>query len=522
MNGFNDMIYKNLRHYSVCLSIAVATSFASCKSEDSGLVKVEKINVTYTESTEDFPNPERGFYRYSETNSSDYSLLDAAELKSYRSLQTIPSATYDVYSTLVFRYYILDNVITTAISADFLSNMEKDMVAARTAGVKLIPRFVYTATATPGTCPEGFICPPYGDAAKSVVLNHITQLKTVLTNNADVIACVQLGFMGIWGENYYSDFFGDASLNGGQNSTLTDQNWLDRIEVLKALLAAMPTDRMVQVRYPQFKQRYLFGVNSVLTSAPLAELAAFGVEDNARIGYHNDCFLASTNDFGTFEDYGNSSGPRTSDGVVLNALRDYMKADSKFVVVGGETCSDDYSLNDCEPSGKAQQELADMHFSYLNAHYNTAVNNDWQSGGCMDNIKKNLGYRFVLQTAVIPDHVVKGTSLNLVLNVKNAGYASPYNKRTAKLVLRNTTSGELKTFDLATDVRRWFSGTLKVEESIKIPSDFPAGKYEMLLNLPDEYASIASRPEYSIRLANNNVWEETTGFNKLNHTIEVH
>jgi hypothetical protein len=38
---------------------------------------------------------------------------------------------------------------------------------------------------------------------------------------------------------------------------------------------------------------------------------------------------------------------------VLNALRDYMSADSKFVVVGGETCSDDYSpANDCEPAGQ--------------------------------------------------------------------------------------------------------------------------------------------------------------------------
>jgi hypothetical protein len=56
---------------------------------------------------------------------------------------------------------------------------------------------------------------------------------------------------------------------------------------------------------------------------------------------------------------------------------------------------------------------------------------------------------------------------------------------------------------------------------MKIPDDFPAGDYEMLLNLPDAYASIAPRPEYSIRLANNDVWEAATGYNKLNHTIKV-
>ncbi|ATP55295.1 hypothetical protein CPT03_01860 [Pedobacter ginsengisoli] len=507
--------------HSLIFSIVILTLFTSCKEENEILVRVEKVNVTYSESDEDFPNPERGFYRYSETTASSYSVLDAETLKAYRLLQDISTANYKVYSTLVFRYYILDNVTTTSISESFLNNIKKDMTAARTAGVKLIPRFVYTATARAGNCPEGFICPTYGDAAKSIVLGHIEQLKPVLTENADVIACVQLGFIGTWGENYYTDFFGDASLNGGQEGKLTDQNWRDRIEVLKALLAAMPADRMVQVRYPQFKQRFSFGVNSALSSPPLAELMAFTASDESRIGFHNDCFLASANDFGTYEDYGNSSTPRTSDGMVLNTLRDYMKADSRFVVVGGETCSDDYSLNDCEPAGKAQEELAAMHFSYLNAHYNTAVNNDWQTGGCMDNIKRNLGYRFVLQSAVLPDNVVKGTSLNIVLNVKNVGYASPYNKRTIKLVLRNKENGSLKSFDLASDVRKWYSGSFKVEESIKIPSEFATGDYEMLLNLPDEYASIADRPEYSIRLANKNVWEASSGYNKLNHIVSI-
>ncbi|RVT96468.1 DUF4832 domain-containing protein [Mucilaginibacter limnophilus] len=496
--------------------------FGGCKDKADNLVKVEKVNVTYTESNEDFPNPERGFYRYSETHASDFSLLDANELKSYRTTQAIEGANYQVLSTLVFRYYILDNVTSAPIPASFITNIGKDMAAARTAGVKLIPRFVYTVRQTAGNCPEGFICPPYGDAPKSVILGHIAQLKPVLQENADVIACVQLGFIGVWGEQYYSDFFGDASTNGGQENKLLDQNWLDRGEVISAMLEAVPQDRMIQVRYPQIKQRFLYGINALITSAPLSDANAFTTADNARIGFHNDCFMASSNDFGTYEDYGNSSSPRVSGGGVVNTLRDYLSNDSKYVAVGGETCSDGYSpANDCEPGGKIQEEFATMHYSYINAHYNNEVNNDWQDGGCMDNIKRNLGYRFVLQSAVLPDNVVHGTNLNIVLNLKNAGYASPFNKRPAKLVLRNKANGELKSFDLTTDVRKWFSGAVKVEEAVKIPSDFPAGEYELLLSLPDAYASIASRPEYSIRFANEGVWEAETGFNKLNHTISV-
>lgn len=141
--------------------------------------------------------------------------------------------------------------------------------------------------------------------------------------------------------------------------------------------------------------------------------------------------------------------------------------------------------------------------------------------GCMDNIKRNLGYRFVLQTAALPDNAVKGTVMNITLNIKNVGYASPYNKRPLKLVLRNTASGEVKSFDLSADVRKWYSGAVTVTEGVPIPADFPAGDYEMLLQLPDAYASIAARPEFSIRLANANVWEAATGYNKLNHTVKI-
>jgi hypothetical protein len=117
---------------------------------------------------------------------------------------------------------------------------------------------------------------------------------------------------------------------------------------------------------------------------------------------------------------------------------------------------------------------------------------------------------------------VKGTFLNITLNLKNTGYASPYNKRTAKLILRNAASGAEISFDLAADVRKWYSGSVNQVESIKIPSDFTPGDYQMFLNFPDEYASLAKKPEFSIRLANTGVWEETTGYNNLNHTLKVH
>lgn len=494
------------------LAVSCAKNAKNNDSNHEGQVNAV-ASISYTESTVDFPNPERGFYRYSETKVDNYSLLKAADLSRYRSGESVSGTNYKVQSTLVFRYFILSGYNGKALPATFLTNLEKDFATARAAGMKLIPRFTYTVTAKAGSCAEQFICTPYGDAPKSIVLNHISQLKPVLQANADVIAAVQLGFIGTWGESYYTDYFGDASSNGQKK--LYDENWVERNEVLKAMLDAVPVDRMVQVRYPQLKQRYVYGVKALVTSAALTEAEAATGIDKARIGYHNDCFLASADDFGTYFDYGNSSSSAKS---ATAALRSYFSADSKYVVVGGETCSDGYSpQNDCEPAGHAEKEFSDMHYSYLNADYNPDVNNDWQTGGCLENLKRKMGYRLVLRDASFD----LTDSLSILIHLVNVGYAAPYNPRPVQLLLRNTTSGQIYTMAFNTEIRKWLTGAITLQQKFALPTGISAGNYDLLLNLPDKYDAIKAKSAFSIRLANDNVWEETTGYNKLNYTITV-
>lgn len=54
-----------------------------------------------------------------------------------------------------------------------------------------------------------------------------------------------------------------------------------------------------------------------------------------------------------------------------------------------------------------------------------------------------------------------------------------------------------------------------------MPANAVLGNYQVLLNLPDPYLSIHDRPEYSIRLANKEVWEEKTGYNSLLANIQI-
>ena len=475
--------------------------------------------VAYTENDTDFANPERGFYRYTVTDADSYTPLDSTQLKAWRTLQQADGGgNYKIYSTLVFRYFILTGLTNSPLPSGLLDKIKTDFSIARQAGVKLIPRFAYTQTANPGACPEGFICPLYGDAPKDMVLQHIAQLKPLLQDNADVIACMQLGFIGVWGENYYTDYFGDASSNG--QGQLYDNNWQDRIDVLKALLDALPADRMVQVRYPQIKQRLVYGIDALTSSAALTDAEAFSGTDKARIGMHNDCFLSGVGDYGTYDDYGNSNTSRQS---AITLLTAYAQADNKYTAVGGETCDDTYSPeNDCENAGLAQTVMSGLHYSFLNCAYNNDVNNDWVDGGCMDNIKRNLGYRFVLKSGIYPGKPVKaGMQFKFALNLKNEGYASPFNERPAKLIMRHQESGKEFSFPLSADVRKWYSGDVRVDETVLTDAAMPEGKYDLFLYLPDKYSSITARPEYAVRLANANVWEAGTGYNMLSATIII-
>jgi hypothetical protein len=327
-----------------------------------------------------------------------------------------------------------------------------------------------------------------------------------------------MGFIGTWGENYYSDYFGDPSSNG--KGKLTNKNWSDKNEVLKALLDALPQSRMIQVRTPQMKQRYVYGVNAPTSSKTLTDAEAFSGTDAARIGFHNDCFLSSPNDYGTYDDYGNSSSPRADAYSVLHA---YAAADGKFTAVGGETCDDTYSPeNNCENAGKAQIEMRNMHYSFLNCAYNNDVNDDWQTGGCMNAIKKNLGYRFVLRSTIFPKDAIKaGMQLSFTLNIENVGYASPYNARPAELIMRNQSTKKEFVFTIDTDVRKWFSGKNTINTKIITDNTMPAGDYDLFLFLPDSAESLSQKPEYAIRFANENVWEEATGYNHINKTITI-
>ncbi len=417
-----------------------------------------RTTVSYTASDEIFANPERGFSDYQDSKVT-VSLA-----------QTLRNQAV----TVIQRIYTIPQFNNSALSNDFLRLVQDDLDAAREGGAKLVLRFSYTDDQ------DG------PDAPLDTILKQIDQLKPILQKNYDVIAYMEAGFIGAWGEWYYSSH----NLN----------NTEDRRTFLFALLDALPVQRCVVVRTPNYK-RLIFE-----NSNPLTPEEAFTGSKRARTGAHNDCFLADETDAGTYI-YNDIEGDK-----------DYLNQDNLFVPQGGETCSPS-AYSGC---ANALEDLQRMHWSVLNKDYNMDVLNGWVSGGCMDEIKRRLGYRFELKQAALPDSVKPGGIFHLDFDIKNVGFASPYNERLLEIVLRNTSNGSTWRLLSDADPRFWKSGdSLTVAVEGGLPADMPEGRYETLLHLADPIDSLRYRPEYAIRLANENAWEESTGFNNLQHSIEV-
>jgi hypothetical protein len=428
------------------------------------------VTVNYTvDTTTNFANPERGFYHHQETSSGSYSPLSQSTLTSWRTQEGV---------SLILRLFYLESFRNSAISTSYLDSMRTDFSRLRAAGLKAVVRFAYTSDSSS----------PYGDASPDRVLSHIAQLKPILAANADVIATVQAGFIGAWGEWYYTDYFGDeGSVSSGQ--------WADRKAVTDALLAALPSTRTVQLRTPAFKQRF-YGTTA------LSSAEAFTGTARARVGHHNDCFVASSDDLGTYSS--------------VSADKTYLATENLYVPQGGETCA----TSSFSGYSNASADMERMHYSYLNRDYLGAVYTSW--GSNLDVVKRRLGYRLALTSGTFQPSARPGSELQLQLTVRNDGYAPPFNPRGVEILARNTSTGALYVAKVNADPRRFVPGASRtIDARLCLPATMPAGSYALSLALPDPEPTLHDRPEYAIRLANSGLWDPASGANSLKQTVTV-
>lgn len=404
--------------------------------------------VEFSETSSSPVNPERGLYAAHEVHHDTDSPLSVGDVKARRTTG---------HSVMLLEFYLKD-FMGSNISAKYVKNIQSSLDALREGGVKAIVRFAYTQSESDT---------PW-DATVDQVLTHINQLKSTLQKYEDVIFVVQAGFVGVWGEWYYTTNFS------------SDTN---RKKVTDALLEALPASRQIELRTPAFKMRlYGYALKDSLTVA-----TAHDGSVKSRLAGHNDCFGADATDKGTF---------------ASNDERKYWKAETRYAIMGGETCEvSDYCL--CEQTLK---DLEDYHWTYLHDGYRQEVLSRWKTQGCFNEIEKNLGYRLVLKDAHY-DAIEAGKRCKLTLRLNNKGYAAPMNPREAWLVWVGSDGKKVKS-PLGYDPRTWHSGYNAVVTYFTPSTD----KGKLYLELSDPL--LPGKPDFSIALAND-TFEAKTGYNLL-------
>ena len=240
-------------------------SIISCGGNSNGDVSIDPDpvdntvnNITYTASNEVISNPERGFMHL-------WSVTSEGTPFNLTTLQNLKNENV----TIINRVYYLEAFKDSDLSTAELNLITTDFERLRTAGIKCVLRFAYNSD------------PNDTDAPLSIIERHLDQLKPIFDSNSDVIAFVQAGFIGSWGEWYYTT-----------NNLTTIEN---KRAVLFKLLEVLPKEVKVQVRTPLYKQE-IFNYSTAMDAS-----VGYGTTDVARVGFHNDCFLASANDYGTYQ-----------------------------------------------------------------------------------------------------------------------------------------------------------------------------------------------------------------------------
>ncbi len=411
---------------------------------------IDGTAVSYEEIEGDIVNPERGLYTAYELHGSSQT-ISGSDVRAKR---------LTGHSLWLLEFYLTD-FMSGNISTSYLKKIENCLDAIRDGGAKAIVRFAYRDNNNNLDQDQ--------EPEVSVVLKHVEQLKPILIKSEDILFVLQAGFIGSWGEWYYTTHFTNMS---------------SRKQLADALLDAVPASRQIQLRTPAFKMKmYGLSVKDTLTAA-----TAHDGSIASRLAGHNDCFGADASDQGTFE------GDDT---------RAFWKADTRYTIMGGETCAvSDFCL--CPNTLK---DLEDYHWTYLHDGYNRDVLSRWQKDGCFDEIQSRLGYRLVLKD-IHYGAIEAGKSCKITIRMFNKGFAAPMNPREAWLIWVGS-DGKVQKSVLGVDPRTWHPGYNGIVTSFTPTS----AKGALYLELSDPL--LPDNPSYSIALANKDVFDSNSGSNKL-------
>jgi len=435
--------------------------------------------------------------------------------------------------TLVQAYCYLTEFADKRISDEKLTLLQESFDNLRRHGLKAVLRFAYERDIGVNEGPT-----------LDWILRHIDQLQPLLRRNVDVIYVLQAGFIGAWGEWHSA-------------AHIARNDYAAHAALIKRLLEALPEERTLQVRVPKYK-RLALSQPALAAFVEVTESSAFTKIAAARIGFHNDGFLAGPSDGGTW-----TESPHF--GLPGNPEFDYMTRESPFVPVDGELFWSDQGFDGKTARGKGVDGLNTAvrmrlhHYtSFSLAHsyseregkaysidhwLSTAITlgslrqaampvaDGWFEDGFgqpaartqFDYVQDHLGYRLELQRARLLEKVKSGVEFRVDVELVNRGFGTLHNPRPVFLALMDRTGKVTELPVTAADPRQWQPfrpGDTEYKPMIHkitwtghLPANVQPGWYQIGLWLPDAAGSLRLDPRYAVRAANRDVpwWTDSRG-----------
>jgi len=440
-----------------------------------------RSEITYAGDDTIFGNPERGWFVFGELKPHGNNINSWANdelLKSYREK-----------GYRLAKHILIIPTRSGPIPHNFLEDLQREADLMRKYGFKVIYRFTYNWNHDINN----------DDAPVVVTLAHLKQLRSFFTENTDVLFAMEMGFIGYWGEMHSSTQGHTVSKTVGLSESGQ--------RILHKALEVFPQDRFVAARYPQVIYRDSEYYGSLGYKKPLATASAYNGSEQSRLAawyanfgageilYHRDAELLS------------KWAPETRyvpmwahcdhfEDVTMDP-REWLETARAFHYVALSNPKDESSTRD--------------------------IYDRWINDGACDTFSKKLGYRFRLVRAELPKTLRPGSACEVKIEMANDGFARVTNPRNVELILRGPATYTFRHDDECGN-RLWLPGpgeTKTLSFNAGLSDEMLPGDYEVLLNLPDPQPSLARRPDYSIRLANEKVWEAESGFNRLLHTIQI-
>ena len=381
-----------------------------------------------------------------------------------------------------------------------LSNLEK---AEQTAVIRFAYDKKYKGNKT-DVEPEDF----------STILNHIEDICSLLKKHTKVLTALECGILGPWGEMHTTDFAEKAmpaedftetlkSISPELNPSIeAGESEIKKgyiVLIMEKFLSCLEdTELPFLVRQPNFIYNYLKRCENLDFDGKNLPASYIPVKKTYKLGIYNDGYLGSKGDTGTFR-------------IDREEEIRFLEPFTNHTPYGGELIGN-YSLSESDG------QLKNVHLSFLNIGWNDDVlekldktSASYTKGtSIFKYILSYIGYRYLLTDSSIKK--AADSALEVSLSLKNEGFAElPYH-RTKSLRVYFVKKDQEASEENAISAKAsgtFTGGKSSISSSVTLPSGLENGDYDLYLRISD------SDGKYAIRLANDDIWNESLKANKI-------